>query len=183
MKKPRLNGCDVQDLKDSLRRLYPFMLAIYRRLSGINVSDNFFSLNQSVFKSFLMHDLHLTGPGLRPEDCDRLFILVNGGGMLTHKEATNSDSQLIRFEFMELMMKVTIRKICENGPEESEAKALQVLGRDYLDMHRDMILKLAPYTYDSHKWRVDRYWNEPCDNLIKAYSSVFHSIFNTYSQK
>jgi hypothetical protein len=90
--------------------------------------------------------------------------------MLTHKEATNSDSQLIRFEFMELMMKIAIRKFCNNGPYESEAQALDVLDKDFLT---PLKINCPLYTYDSQRWRVERYWNEPCDNMLKAYHSLF----------
>ena len=34
--------------------------------------------------------------------------------------------------------------------------------------------------YDQHRWRVNRFWNEHCDNIFKAYSQLFQYLFNKY---
>ncbi len=31
---------------------------------------------------------------------------------------------------------------------------------------------------NSHKWRSERYWNEECDNIIKANITLFHQLYN-----
>jgi hypothetical protein len=33
--------------------------------------------------------------------------------------------------------------------------------------------------YDNHKWRVERYYNEPVDNVIKAYLPIFDGVFRS----
>jgi hypothetical protein len=38
-------------------------------------------------------------------------------------------------------------------------------------------------SFDSHKWRVERYFNEQCDDLCKKYKAVFDYLFNRHSSK
>ena len=37
--------------------------------------------------------------------------------------------------------------------------------------------------YDQQSWRSNRYWNEPCDNLYKAYAPLFTYLYNTFGGK
>jgi len=39
---------------------------------------------------------------------------------------------------------------------------------------------MTPYNYNQHRWRVERYWNEPCDNIYKAFAPLFTYIYNTF---
>ena len=32
---------------------------------------------------------------------------------------------------------------------------------------------------NAQKWRIERYWNEECDNIIKANITLFHQLYNT----
>jgi hypothetical protein len=36
--------------------------------------------------------------------------------------------------------------------------------------------------YSSHPWRVDKYWNEQCDNVVKEYESTLRDIYNHFGQ-
>lgn len=40
-----------------------------------------------------------------------------------------------------------------------------------------------PFFYCQQEWRDERYWNEPCDNLFKAYQPLFQQLYNTYGGK
>ena len=42
---------------------------------------------------------------------------------------------------------------------------------------------MNPYQYDQMRWRKDRYWNEPCDNLYKAFEPLFKYVWTTFSGK
>ena len=35
--------------------------------------------------------------------------------------------------------------------------------------------------FDNHKWRIERYYNEEVDNILKAYIPVFDALFYTYA--
>jgi hypothetical protein len=34
--------------------------------------------------------------------------------------------------------------------------------------------------YDLHTWRIEKYYNEPVDNIIKAYLPVFDAIYKSW---
>ena len=36
--------------------------------------------------------------------------------------------------------------------------------------------------YSSHPWRIERYWNEECDKVIKANSETLHDFYNIWAQ-
>jgi hypothetical protein len=35
--------------------------------------------------------------------------------------------------------------------------------------------------YDIHKWRIERYYNEFTDNIIKAYLPIFDAVYKSYT--
>ena len=38
-------------------------------------------------------------------------------------------------------------------------------------------------TFEHHTWRIERYYNEPVDNFLKAHLPIFNAIYYTYAQK
>ena len=50
----------------------------------------------------------------------------------------------------------------------------------FIKPHMDETHVMDPYFYDMQKWRVERYWNEPCDNIYKAFDSIFRLVFSKY---
>jgi len=36
---------------------------------------------------------------------------------------------------------------------------------------------------DSHKWRLEKYWNEECDTVLKKYLPIIKELFKRYSGK
>ena len=35
--------------------------------------------------------------------------------------------------------------------------------------------------YDIHKWRMERYYNEFTDNIIKAYLPIFDAVYRSWA--
>ncbi len=35
--------------------------------------------------------------------------------------------------------------------------------------------------YDTHKWRIERYYNENVDNFLKAFLPIFDAIFKSWA--
>jgi hypothetical protein len=36
-------------------------------------------------------------------------------------------------------------------------------------------------SYDIHNWRIERYYNEYVDNIIKAYLPVFDAVYKSWT--
>jgi hypothetical protein len=34
---------------------------------------------------------------------------------------------------------------------------------------------------DSHKWRLEKYWNEECDTVLKKYLPIIKELYKKYS--
>ena len=78
------------------------------------------------------------------------------------------------------MTRIAIKKFSETGELENERDAVDKLWKDFLYPHQQETYLSSPFFYDQQKWRATRYWNEPCDNIFKAYSHLFHFLFTKY---
>jgi hypothetical protein len=88
----------------------------------------------------------------------------------------------VRYEFLEFILRCSLIKYCENGNLD-EATAIQTLANDFLYPYMRETSLEDPFFYNQQEWRVNRYWNEPCDNLFKAYQPLFQQVYNTYGGK
>lgn len=108
---------------------------------------------------------------MKPEDIDRLFIAVNAGQQ--KKSPFNPDKLLVRYEFLEIILRTALKKYVEPGFLDNEPEAIDRFWHEYLEVHANEVNVERPYFYNQHRWRLERYWNEPCDNIFKAYAPLF----------
>ena len=134
MKQPKLKGCTERDLKERMKHYYPFVREIYRRLSATGIKGKLLAIGWNVFRDFVADTLEATDNKFKPEDCDRLFIVVNASQKKSGEN--NPDKQLCRSEFVEIMIRIAIKKFCENGELENEGDALDKLWKEYLHPHQ-----------------------------------------------
>ena len=59
---------------------------------------------------------------MKPDDCDRLFIGVNAGNQ--RKAPFIPEKGLVRFQFVEILMKAAIKRFFESGDVETELEAM-----------------------------------------------------------
>ena len=88
------------------------------------------------------------------------------------KSKTNPEKALIRFQFMEVLARIAERKYIESGVTKSHFEACKRLFGDHVEK---VICR-----FDAHLWR-DRYWNEPCDQIYKAYVPLLQHLYKKYS--
>jgi hypothetical protein len=84
---------------------------------------------------------------------------------------------------MEFLLRCAILKFCENKAVagiETEADSVKHLNTIYLEPHKIEMLNSEPFFYDLQEWRKQRYWNEHCDNIFKAYAPLFTFLFNRF---
>ena len=55
---------------------------------------------------------------------------------------------------------------------------LKVKISDSIESFLDQFLYENFSRYTSHPWRLDRYWNEECDTVIKENGDTLREIFN-----
>jgi hypothetical protein len=179
IKKPKFKSPDEDAIKEKCRMIYPCVREIYRRLSCQAVAGIIFAVGWNTFREFMISSICVQDNNcLKPEDIDRLFIAVNAGQQ--KKSPYNPDKLLVRYEFLEIMLRTALKKYIEPGFLDNEADAVENFWNEYLNVHYAETNLEKPYFYSQHKWRLDRYWNEPCDNIFKAYAPLFNFLFNQY---
>lgn len=72
------------------------------------------------------------------------------------KMVSNTQNALVRYEFMEFLLRCAILKFCENKAVagiESEADSVKYLNVTFLEPHRIDMINSDPYFYDLQEWR------------------------------
>lgn len=120
MKKPKLKASTEDEIKAKCKEMYPFVREIYKRLAALGVVGTVFSIGWNVYREFMIQTINITDKDkLKPDDCDRLFIGVNAGNM--RKAPFIPEKALVRFQFMEILVRAALKKFFESGDSESES--------------------------------------------------------------
>ena len=114
----------------------------------------------------------IDGKILKLSDFDRVFIATF---TKTEKEKNhrNPDRALVRYQFLEGLVRLADQKYANNGITEGYANSLKML------MDQSVVPMISKFNH--HKWRVERYWNEEVDTIYKSYLPVFRGIYKKYS--
>lgn len=115
------------DVKEKMRSIYPMIRQIYRRLAATGLAGSTFGIGWNVYREFITQTLKLADhQTLKPEDCDRLFIAVNvnKGGAQTTSNEFNSEKSLVRHEFLEILLRIAVKKYFESEKVNSETAAI-----------------------------------------------------------
>jgi len=108
---------------------------------------------------------------LSTSDFDRIFIATYTKSDKT-KNPRNPDRALVRHQFMEGIFRMADQKYVSTGVVTSQKEAVKI-----------MLDEIYPFisSFDNHKWRVERYWNEPVDTVLKSYLPIFRGVYKKYS--
>jgi hypothetical protein len=79
MKRPKFKKCNEEQMKESLRSFYPQLREIYKRLSGLGMIGNIFSIRLNTFSDFMNNSLNMIDrERFFQDELDTLFLTVNG---------------------------------------------------------------------------------------------------------
>ena len=87
----------------------------------------------------------------------------------------NPERQLIRYQLMEILVRIAIDKFIKGGHTKSYAEALKLA----FENHFLPFLK----QFDSGKFRRERLWNEECDKTFKRFPKILKALYSKYSGK
>ena len=122
-------------MKEVSKQIYPFVREIYKRLAAIGIVGTIYSIGWNVYREFMTQTLDFADKEkLKPDDCDRLFIGVNANQQ--KKSPFIPEKALVRFQFLEILVKAAIKKYFESGDVSDEVLAVQLLYDDYLIPHQ-----------------------------------------------
>lgn len=112
----------------------------------------------------------IDGKTLRLTDVDLKFIATNSSEI---RGPRNPERALVRFQFMEILVRLAEDKYMKNNPNIEHKDALKTLIND----HVFNVIK----NHNSQIWREERFWNEQCDICLKNYLQVIKDIYKKYS--
>eukprot|EP00347_Sterkiella_histriomuscorum_P020671 403336916 len=158
------------EVKQTIKAAYFMIKEHYKIQSGFGMIGTIFSVALNQYTEFLKEELNLIdGDQLNQSDADRYFITVNSNkrGPLIPANA------LVRFQFVEILLRLAIKKFFESQLAQTESQAFQLL----IDNH---IIPATSHIIKSQEWRKTILWNEQVDNILKAYLPVFQHVYNNY---
>jgi len=113
----------------------------------------------------------LDSKNVKLSDVDLEFISTKAGNQF--KTRQNPDRQLIRFQFLEIFVRLSIDKHYKSKAVESYDEALfKVFEENVLPYFRK---------FNSNDFRWQRLWNEPCDIVLKKNLKTLKEIYAKHS--
>mmetsp|Transcript_13233 Transcript_13233/g.20160 ORF Transcript_13233/g.20160 Transcript_13233/m.20160 type:complete len:383 (-) Transcript_13233:290-1438(-) len=133
-----------------------------------------FSIQQNQYMSFVQ-DCDIPDKNCSVEAISQIFVAVNFESDKGSMEAdVNEDRALMRFEFVECMIRIAAKKY-ENQTEYLN-EAVERL------MNEHLLAKLPPEAlHDRDDWRRRRLYNRECDSALGRHSSVLSLLYRRYS--
>jgi hypothetical protein len=155
------------------KKYYPLIREIYSIHAGYGTIGNTFAIPLNQYTIFL-NELQIIDSKFQIADADRMFIQVNAPKEVRKNKTNNPQHSLIRCEFMEIIIRIAVCKFYDTKQVKSEAEALDKLVQEHIN-RKYSYPKCSQYTF-----RRNQYWNEPVDNVLKAYKPMFMHLYHSY---
>lgn len=166
------------EAKEFLRSIYPLIREAYKHLSNVSPAGQVPCIGTNVLSTCMMDAKDLIDyTNLKLSDVDLAFIASKAASNRIHENeperCNNPERGLIRFQFMEILCRMGLERFAKKPPNLKHVPALQ---RFFGEKMNPVLEK-----YNSHSWRLERYWNEECDLVLKEYESVLKDIYIAFS--
>ena len=144
----------------------------YKHYAAIGAPSDIWSIPLNTYTEFCLTAGIIDGKYMKLSDFDRVFI---GTYTRTDKERNhrNPDRALVRYQFLEGLVRMADQKFIGNGLAPNFPEAIKMLMNENV--------KPCISKFDHQKWRVERYWNEEVDAVIKSFMPVFRGAYKKYS--
>eukprot|EP00358_Blepharisma_japonicum_P001299 CAMPEP_0202955260 /NCGR_PEP_ID=MMETSP1395-20130829/51643_1 /ASSEMBLY_ACC=CAM_ASM_000871 /TAXON_ID=5961 /ORGANISM="Blepharisma japonicum, Strain Stock R1072" /LENGTH=375 /DNA_ID=CAMNT_0049671631 /DNA_START=936 /DNA_END=2060 /DNA_ORIENTATION=- len=165
------NQADQDKVKDILKANYKHIRETYKFLAAFSGSE-IFSIGSNVLTDFL-NQCQILDSNYAASD-----LGVNWNSCIVPKEKGqlyNPGSALVRYEFMEIMVRIANDRYIRNKICTTVAESIQKL----LDEHLLAVMR----NNDTNKWRFDKYVCEEVDLVLKAHKPILDALFRKYSGK
>lgn len=166
------NDEDVKVVRDMLYSIYRPLKDCYKHFAAIGAPSEIWSIPLNTYTEFCLTAGIIDGKLMKLSDFDRVFIATY---TRTDKERNprNPDRALVRYQFLEGLVRLSDQKYISNGLATTIPEALKMLLEE----------NVKPYItkFDHQKWRVERYWNEDVDCVVKSYMPIFKGCYKKYS--
>lgn len=166
------NEDELQTVKELLYSIYKQLKDCYKHFSAIGAPSEIWSIPLNTYTEFCSTAGIIDGKLVKLSDFDRIFIATY---TRTEKDRNprNPDRALVRYQFLEGLIRIADHKYINSGLANNSPSAVTLLLEENI---KPFISK-----FDHHKWRLERYWNEQVDTVIKSYMPILKSIYKKYS--
>jgi hypothetical protein len=103
-------------------------------------------------------------------DYDVIFKAVNFNE--SGEQELNPTHGVVRYEFIETIVRVAIEKFRVKGTAASDAEAVRIL------LYEVLATKMP--NFDGNLWRRSRYFTENMEIVFKTYMPVFQRLYDKY---
>ena len=172
-KVPRLikDQIELQKIKDMLSSRYNVIKEIYKYYSSISPSGEIWSIGQMVFTD-ICNESKLLDNNFRLSDID---FHLKGALFQEVRNPRSPPNSLVRFQFMEILVRIALDKYFKSGICTSQSQAVLNL------MDNNIILNLGHVS--AQKWRSERYFFMSVETVIKANMALLQYTYSSYSSK
>ena len=167
---------NLLELKQILRNYYPFILDSYKYLSSL-LGWKIPQIGQNQITEFA---------NICPNLLDNKYLINDVLVKLTEtknnpidkkekKNNPNIPDNIIRHQWMQLLVKISKDKYYRTKIFSNLPEAVKYT----FENHYNFYLK----NFDNNKWRIERYYNELTDNVIKAYLPLFDVVYKSVANE
>ena len=161
-------------LKNILKKYYKKLIDTYKNLSaylgwkiwqiGQNQITEFAqTCSDLIDNKYLINDFLVKVTEVKSNFIDKL----------ERKKNPNIPDNIIRHQFMMLLVKIAKDKYFRSKQIKKLSEAVEYAFEHNYDNYLNM--------FDNNKWRIERYYKEENDNLIRAHMPIFDAVFYTYA--
>lgn len=169
---PEAERAAVQAL---LERSYRGLLALYRVVSAMGVTgDTGFGVSQ-IEASSTISEAGLVDSVTRISDVDRFFIAAKVLPVDMHKKdlAVRQDKALVRYQFMELLLRLAHQRFVQTGAAASMAEGLALL------------LEAFSGIVEGHVGEIESFFNalhtEAVDDVYRRHAATIQNVYRKWS--
>ncbi|KAL4496015.1 hypothetical protein ABPG72_015437 [Tetrahymena utriculariae] len=158
------------EVKELLKNRYNLIRNFFKYHSSIGMIGDIPAISQSQFLA-IANKMKLTdGKLFKIADVDYNFISAISNTVKEHNYL-NPEKVVIRFQFLELIVRIICDKYMRNGNCKSVQKAIQKFF--YKKSNQQVIEEIE----DSQKWRDERFWNEGCESVLENHMETIKEIW------
>ena len=165
---------DEENLKNTLKSHYKQIIETYKNLSaylgwkiwqiGQNQITEFAqSCPDLITNKYLINDVLVKVTEVKSNAIDKQ----------EKKQNKNIPDNIIRHQFLMLLVKIAKDKYFRTKELPTVSKSVEYAFENHYNNYIN--------NFDNHKWRIERYYNEEVDNLLRAYIPVFDALFYTFT--
>ena len=162
---------EQQKVMGILSSRYPVLKEIYKYYSSISPAGDIWSIGQMVFTD-ICNEANLIDSTFRLADID---FHLKGALFQEVRNPRSPPNSLVRFQFMEILVRVALDKYFKTGICETQSQAVEYL------MEKNIVQRLGDVS--ANKWRIERYLFGSVEKVLKSQMGLLRAIYGQYSTR